>query len=130
MRFPARGYGRPRGVSLTALVDTTFLLMIFFMVSTSFSTAQQMSLDISARLSVGRVSSENLLVRLEEGQIILGGSVQSAENVRKAVREALAKAPEATVTLAVGKGVAVQFLVEVMDLVNASGATKVVLARG
>lgn len=129
MEIPRNERRISAGVAMTSLVDLTFLLMIFFMVTTTFSSAQQVDMAVSAKARAGAVSEDNLLVRLEERQILLGGAVQSPEKLRKAVRDALAKEPEATVTLAVGKKVAVQFVIEVMDLVNGAGATKVVLSE-
>ena len=46
MRFRSAGSDDDSGVNLTPLIDVVFLLLIFFMVSTTFDTTSQIKIDL------------------------------------------------------------------------------------
>lgn len=91
MKFP-RPRRDPVEVNLTPLIDVVFLLLIFFMVSTTFETRQALELVLPESASgVAAEVSPVTLVVTADGEYRLGGRTLSAA----ALPEALAAEAEA-----------------------------------
>jgi biopolymer transport protein ExbD len=56
------------GINLTPLIDVVFLLLIFFMVSTTFTRETQLSIDLpEAEGAVKEASQEQIEILIDEG---------------------------------------------------------------
>ena len=64
------------GVNLTPLIDVVFLLLIFFMVSTSFTRETQLTIDLPEASGTARESAERQIEILidEQGRYRVNGS--------------------------------------------------------
>jgi biopolymer transport protein ExbD len=75
-------------LNLTPLIDVVFLLLIFFMVSTTFETRPALELTLPESASAEAAAASPLRVSIsEQGEYALNGSVVDD---RKALQEALA----------------------------------------
>lgn len=102
MRFQARRLQKRRPhVEMLPLIDVTIFLLFFFMLFTTFKTAEE-GIDVDLpRASTGTLQeAANLVVTItESGAIYLGDRLVTLSAFTEAARSAVAANPEASVTL-------------------------------
>lgn len=127
MRFePARS--RRRLISLTPLIDVVFILLVFFMLASSFLDWRSIALNAPA----GRTGSGMegaILVRVGTSSLDLNGEPLDINQLGERVRTYLARDPEQSVVVRPEAGVALQRLVTVLDRLAESGGRNISLAR-
>lgn len=85
MRFPRRRREAVE-VNLTPLIDVVFLLLIFFMVSTTFETRQALELELpESESGQDMAASPVMLVVTASGDYRLGETVMRAATLGKAL---------------------------------------------
>jgi|TARA_Y100000814_G_scaffold293273_1_gene274163 biopolymer transport protein ExbD len=114
------------------MIDVVFLLVIFFMVSTTFITFE-------AGLPVDLPQSQNSLSQTAElptvtinkmQQVFLGDSSIEEEDLVKALKSQMAILEASVVILRADREVPHGFVVRVMDLIKRSGAERIAIATG
>lgn len=114
------------------MVDVVFLLIIFFMVSTTFITLESgLPVDLPQARSAQAQASETPTVTVtSERAIFLGGAqVQEAELVG-ALRSQLEASGQGIVVLRADQTVPHGLTVRVMDLIRQAGAQRISIATG
>ena len=134
MREP-RGRTRLRAsptIDLTPMVDVVFLLVIFFMVSTTFITMESgLPVDLpSAQTAVTEPSTLPTVTITKDDQIYVGGRVVSQAQIVDAVRQQMASSGYTTVVLRADTTVEHGLVVRVMDLIKQAGAKRLAIATG
>lgn len=108
--------------NLTALIDVLFILIIFFMLTTSFMRIESMELILPS--AAGKASDKEGLVQLyvyANGDIAIGQrKIESAE-LNSSLAQLFEKDPDTRVMVLTADGVTVQQLVNVMDRVYMNG---------
>ncbi len=119
-------------VNLTPLIDVVFLLLIFFMVSTSFTTQTQLAVDLPE--AEGEPAATNSL-RLEltisaAGIFQLNGAEVPAEPqaLRKALRAAAGERRDIPLTVAADGGAAHRHVVMALDVASQLGLAQLTIA--
>jgi biopolymer transport protein ExbD len=118
-------------ISLTPLIDVVFILLIFFMLASSFLDWRTIPLATPSTNS--RVTSDltPLQVRIHlDGRLVFEGEALELGQLRAAVRGRLADEPGRSVVVRPDDAVPLQRVVEVLDRVRDSGAGSVRLDRG
>lgn len=126
-RWASEGDGGAQ-VDLAPLIDIVFILLIFFMVTTSF--VRESGLEISRPESAfAQPETEAFLsVGIDaEGTVSVGGQRTTADNVR-AVREALATAGIERVLVVADEATPTGLLLEVLDTCKRAGGSPVDVA--
>ncbi|MCB9958292.1 MAG: biopolymer transporter ExbD [Rhodospirillaceae bacterium] len=122
---PLSTAGRARSlISLTPLIDVVFILVIFFMLASSFVDWRSIEVASRAGAEGGAAGAGALLVEVRAGGVRLSGEPMSLE----ALSARLADVPERRVLVRPERGVAVQDLVAVLDRISAAGVSDVSLA--
>jgi biopolymer transport protein ExbD len=112
-------------LNLTSMIDVVFLLLIFFMVSTTFlDPERQVELDLPEAAEAGATAQEleEIVVNvLQDGSISVGGAVVDEEGLRTALRQAAATDPQVQVTIRGDRRTHHENIVKVMNACGAAG---------
>lgn len=112
-------------IEMMPLIDMVFLLLIFFLVATTFhQTEREMQIALPFAESSGPISAalREIVINVDEdGQMIIAGQTMEAEAVESMIQEAVAANPEQKVTLRGDRRVAYGQIVTVLDLCKRSG---------
>ncbi len=116
---------RTVSIELTPLVDMVFLLLIFFLVATTFHQTEremQIALPFASSATPISMSLREIIINVDrEGQIILAGQVTEAEDLQRLVGDAVEANPEQKVTLRGDQGTAYVNIVRVLDICKSAG---------
>ncbi len=112
-------------IEMTPMIDMVFLLLIFFLVATSFHQEErEMQIALPVAQSAGPISValRELVINVDgQGRIIVSGREISPEDLQGIVVDALAANPEQKVTIRGDRSVAYEAVVRVLDICKASG---------
>jgi biopolymer transport protein ExbD len=121
------------GVNLTPLIDVVFLLLIFFMVSTTFTRETQLTIDLPEAEGLAREAATELVEILidEEGNYRVNGRALVDRRVRT-LQAALYEESEGDTTLpmviSADGDAAHQAVVRAMDAAGQMGFTRLTIA--
>lgn len=112
-------------IELTPIIDMVFLLLIFFLVATTFhQTEREMQIALPAASSGGPISAamREIIINVnEEGAIIVSGQMMDETTLRDLVERAVGNNPDQKVTVRGDKNTAYGNIVRVLDICKGSG---------
>jgi biopolymer transport protein ExbD len=112
---------RSLNLPLTPLIDVVFILIIFFMLTTSFMRIESLELMLP---SSGKVTDKKEVTHIfirENGDLILGKRDVSPDELSDTLVRLFSQDPSSPVMLLTAEGVTMQQLVAVMDKVTVAG---------
>ena len=123
--------GRRPLVSLTPLIDVVFILLIFFMLASSFADWRRIDLQppLNARTGGGGLTGAMLVELAEDGRIRLSGEVIEADDLAPRVRDLLQRRPDQRFVVKTADAAPLQRLVSVLDSLSMAGAENIAFAR-
>lgn len=128
-RSPRRELG---DINVTSLVDIIFILLIFFLLTTTFSSTESAGLEIDlpeATAADIKVAPDDLLVALtREGEIVVRGEVIDLTRLRELMREHKAQQSRGTLIVQADAEVPHGRVVEVVDLAKAERVPRLGIA--
>ena len=108
------GIRRRRAISLTPLIDVIFLLLLFFMLSSTFTRFAELPLQ-NAATAPDPADTPPLFLRVAPDGMTLNGTALTLETLNAALSERRGEDEEAAVVLvSVAEGVTSQRLVDVL----------------
>lgn len=114
--------------NLTPLIDIVFILLIFFLVTTTFAKELGISVERPEASSATAMQAQVVRVAVsKEGAVTVNGQPTSSFRLEAEVRAALS-ADRKSVLLVADKAVDAETLVELMDACRTAGANDVALA--
>lgn len=123
---------RRRGMaSLTPLIDVVFLLLIFFMLTTSFLQTQSLAV-VTPAPSADALPKDARVVEIwlmGDGTLRIDGKPVLRAALADGVKEAIGKRTDMTVTILAEKGSRTQAFVAAVEAARQSGAKNVGTAR-
>jgi biopolymer transport protein ExbD len=127
-RMVFRERKRKGGVDLnvTSLIDVLFLLLIFFMLTSTFKRAGELELNLpesstSAPTGAGAAIEGIDLVLTEQGTLLLDGTPTTFEALPAALSTLRARRPDAQASIQAEAGVAHGQVVRLLDAVRTAG---------
>jgi biopolymer transport protein ExbD len=112
-------------IELTPLIDMVFLLLIFFLVATTFHQEErEMQIALPFARSSAPISTmlRELVINVDaEGTIIVGGRRVDDETLGEMITEAVATNPDQKVTVRGDRASAYANIVRVLDICKANG---------
>ena len=131
MRLRERRHEEPE-ISLTPLIDVVFLLLIFFMVSTTFTTLSEITVDLpEAQAAPSETSAAiNLIVDVQgryfvEDKLLVN---RQTDTLRRALEEQAQGRKDATVLISADAQTPHQAVITAMDAARQAGILHVSLA--
>lgn len=116
-------------IDISPLIDMVFILLIFFMVSTTFVKDMKLDLTRPGASSASRASSKSVRVYIDRnGQIYIDEQSVRPWALQGKVRDILANDKEKSILVVTDKSVAAEKLIEVVDQCRLGGATDVGVA--
>lgn len=116
-------------VDLTPMIDMVFILLIFFMVSTTFVKDMKIDIERPGAASAQSASSKALRVNIDSSQnVYIDGKPVRVWMVQSRVRELLDSAATKSVLVIVDRRVPAEKLVEIVDQCRLAGAADVGVA--
>jgi biopolymer transport protein ExbD len=116
-------------INMGPLIDMVFLLLIFFVVTTSFVKEAGIEVQKSTAATAEVKKHGNILIGIsQEGDVYFEGKRVEARSVRPLIERALAEDPDSGVVIVADKRSQTGSVVEVMDQCRLAGAKDVSLA--
>lgn len=116
-------------VNMSPMVDMTFLLLIFFLVSTSFVKESGIDVQRSTAATAEVKASASIMIGVSgDGEVWMEGKKVDVRSVRSLVERALAEDTDASVVVVADKTSETGDVVQVMDQCRLAGASNVSLA--
>ena len=117
-------------ISITPMLDIVFILLIFFIVTTSFAKEFGIDMNRPANAPVKeRERSELIAVRIEaDGSIFVEDRAVDVRAVRANIETGLARKPQAAVVVVADRAADAGLMVRVVDQARVAGAANVSLA--
>ena len=115
--------------NVAPLIDIVFILLIFFVVTTTF--ARDLGMDVERPSAGSAIEQPANLVRVaigRSGELAVDGRATSAWRLAAEVEDRIAHYVEKSVLVVADRGVDAETLVDVMDTCRQAGATQVALA--
>ncbi|MBN2184850.1 MAG: biopolymer transporter ExbD [Candidatus Krumholzibacteriota bacterium] len=115
-------------ISVTSLIDVMFLLLIFFMVTSTFIEQPGMKLDLpSAQNAETTVTQKMVLFINSDNDMIFGGRIVPADSLDSVMRKAASDSKDGTLVLNADKTVQHGTVIRVMDAAKRSGMKRLVV---
>ena len=118
-------------INLTPLIDVVFLLLIFFMVSASFSELTQLVVDLPEAEGAPASTDTTLLLVIDvEGNMTLDGAPvpNDARGLSEALRQRLSGNTDIPVTLSADAMTPHQYVVTAIDVAAQLNITRLTIA--
>jgi biopolymer transport protein ExbD len=126
-----RGKRQALELNIAPLIDMVFILLIFFLVTTSF--VRETGVEVKRPRATTAVSQDNatiLIAVTQENQIYIDRRLVDVRAVRIHVERALAENPKGSVVIVADRGSRTGTAIQVMDACRLAGAENVAVAAG
>lgn len=115
-------------INITSLIDVLFLLLIFFMVSSTFLEQPGIKLELPHAHSAVVVEQKDYTLFVDkEGKMFLNSTEVVIENLEAELRKALPEMKDGALILKADQDASHGTVVKVMDVAKRSGVKKLVI---
>jgi len=122
---PQNGQSDSVSIEMTPLIDMVFLLLIFFLVATSFNQAErEMQIALPFAKSSGPISASlrEIIVNVDvDGALIVAGRTIATDDLTQLVKEAVARNPDQKVSIRGDRGASYGVVMNVLDICKHAG---------
>ena len=116
-------------INITSLIDVLFILLIFFMVTSTFLEQPGMKLELPKAKSANVENVENLVVYIDaDRQVFLNDKPVAIDRLKKQLAELIKEGEEPTLVLRADKTVPHGLVVTAMDIAKQVGFKRLVVA--
>ncbi len=116
-------------LDIAPLIDIVFLLLVFFMLTSTFLVPEAIELELPESTSATITEITPITVALNAtGDLTLNGEVIQLDKLREAIEPLIAENIDVAITLKSDARSEVQQLLKVMDEIRAAGGRNIALA--
>ncbi|NGP53929.1 biopolymer transporter ExbD [Thioalkalivibrio sp. XN8] len=116
-------------INITPMLDIVFIMLIFFIVTTSFIRETGIDPQRPEALTAARQDRGNILIAISAtGQIWMDKRVVELESVRQRIEQARNESPESTVVIIADERSETGILIDLMDQVRLGGILNISVA--
>ncbi len=116
-------------INMTPLIDMVFILLIFFLVTTSFVREAGVEVNRPSARSAQTKEKTNLLVAVTvAGEIYIDGSRIDIRSLRAQIQRFLADLPKGSVVVVADKDAATGITIRVLDICRLAGVENISVA--
>ena len=131
MEFARKTRKGMRGLPLTPLIDVVFILIIFFMLTTSFMKTESLELILPSK--GGKAAEKQEVVRLylyDNGEMKLGARMVDSDALDGTLKALFGKDAATKMMVMAYDGVTMQQMVNAMDRIYAAGGQSIFVRKG
>lgn len=123
------GEGDDSTVDMTPMLDIVFIMLIFFIVTTSFVKESGVTVSRPSAETAAEDKKGNIMVAIKpNGEIWIDKRAVDVRSVRPNIEKLRAEAPESAVVIQADTDSRTGLLVQVMDQVRLAGITNISIA--
>ena len=111
-----RSYKVKKRLALTSLIDIIFLLLLFLMLTSTFSKFSEIELSVAATAAESNVSEKILFLRISALRIDLNSDEVQINSLSKSI-ESFTKNSKASLVVSMDQDVTSQRLVDILGIV-------------
>lgn len=116
-------------IKIAPLIDMVFILLIFFIVTTSFVSETGISVERPAARSAENLESQSILIGIGSlGEIYISGRRVGLFSLKPLLENKLRNQPKLSIVLVADKTTPADLIVRVMDEIRLSGVKRIALA--
>lgn len=116
-------------LNVTSLIDVLFLLLIFFMISTTFLSTPAIQLELPKAKNADAVRQEPLVVYIDaDGALYLNDEPIDAGLLPAVLKDKLLENDDKAVILKADSRVTHGSVVQIMDIIKGAGARRLVVS--
>ena len=112
---------RRASISLTPLIDVVFILIVFFMLASSFFDWRSVLLDAPVKASGGSSINGAMMLEVRTDGLRLSGETLSLDAIASRLADRLRTRPDQRVLVKPGPGVTVQDVLAAVDRLSLAG---------
>jgi biopolymer transport protein ExbD len=128
-RDSGEGDGGEATVDMSPLIDCVFILLIFFIVTTTFVEETGVEVNKPDAATASALEKNSVLIALTaEGQVIYGGKEIGISGVQREVKRALAADQDVPVIVQADKDSKTDLLIRIIDEAKLADAKKISVA--
>jgi biopolymer transport protein ExbD len=128
-RDSSDGEGGEASVDMSPLIDCVFILLIFFIVTTTFVEETGVEVNKPDAATASSLEKNSVLIALTaEGQVIYGGKEIGISGVQREVKRALASGEDVPVIVQADKDSKTDLLIRIIDEAKLADAKKISVA--
>ena len=118
-------------INITPLIDIVFLLLVFFMLATSFIQKSTIEVNLSAGESVQIDKKKNsvIIILNNKGQIFLNNKILNISEIQQKLSKILKKGSDQKVLIKSHKKVEVQKVIRLIEEVRLAGTNNIKLVN-
>ena len=116
-------------INITPLIDIVFLLLVFFMLATSFIQKSTIEVNLSSGKTVEIENQKNTVVLIlnKKGLIYLNNKLINVSNIRNEINNIVKKNPKYSILIKSHKKIPVQKVIRLIEEVRLAGTDNIKL---
>ena len=118
-------------INITPLIDIVFLLLVFFMLATSFIQKSTIEVNLSSKKTIEVDNKKNnvVLILNKKGLIYLNNKLINVSNIRNEISNIVKKNPKYSVLIKSHKKIPVQKVIRLIEEVRLAGTDNIKLVN-
>jgi biopolymer transport protein ExbD len=115
-------------INITSLIDVIFMLLLFFMITSTFLEQPGIKLELpAAKTTVNSEPEEFVLTIDKKGELFLNRQPLAMAELEAAIRKALPQMKDAALLLKADQEISHGLVVRVMDMAKRGGVKKLII---